>query len=112
MSKPQTLMVDDVKYVREDSVPVIEDDGENFPYEIGQEYHIETVTKFYLGRLISVTDTELVMDKASWVADTGRYNEYAKGGKPSENEPIEGQVIISRGAIVMAVRHGITIEVL
>jgi len=113
--KPETMMIDDVKYVREDSIKVFAlPDGDFSPWETGEEYHIETATKYYLGRLILVTDKELVVDGASWVADTGRFNEYLSGSNPSENEPYQkgSALIISRGALVSAVKREIIIEVI
>lgn len=53
------------------------------------------------GTLKAVYDKELVFEKASWVADTGRFNEYLKDtNKVDENEPFKNDVIVGRGAIV------------
>jgi len=115
MSKPETMMIDEVKYVRADAVPSVAPvTGEFAPWQIGQDYFIQTVTHFYLGRLVDVKEHELAITSASWVADTGRFNEFVSGKKgPNENEPFErnAQVIIGRGAIVSAVRRGLVLEV-
>ena len=59
--KPETMMIDEVKYVRADSVKKMVLPKGNFaPYEIGESYHVETVTKYFLGTLVGVTETELV----------------------------------------------------
>lgn len=73
------------------------------PYKIGTAYLIRGVTHYYTGRLICVTDQELVLEEAAWIADTGRYNEAIKTGKLNEVEPIIGPAIIGRGALVDAV---------
>ena len=73
------------------------------PYILKQNYLIETVTKYFLGKLVAVTAQELVLDEASWVVDTGRYNEALKAGSVSEVEPCPGRVLIGRGSIVAAV---------
>lgn len=76
-------------------------EAKNHPYEIGKNYHVRTVTMAIAGTLKAVYEQELVFEKASWVADTGRFNEYlADTSKVSENEPFANDVIVGRGAIV------------
>ncbi len=70
---------------------------------VGEKYFIRCVTHYQLGRLKAITDNELVLEEASWIGDTGRFNEMLNTGKISENEPFYGDVIINRGAIVDAV---------
>lgn len=72
-------------------------------FVLGEKYLIRCVTHFQLGRLKAVTDSDLVLSEASWVADTGRFNEAIQKGSISENEPFHGDCIVSRGAIVDAV---------
>ena len=73
-------------------------------WQVGKCYLISTVTTYELGRLIAVTDTELVLEDASWVAYTGRFGEALEKGKVDEAEPYpDGQVIVGRGAVVTAV---------
>jgi len=70
------------------------------PYVIGKSYHVRAVTYATAGKLKAVYDKELVFENASWVADTGRFNEYVKDtSKVSENEFV-GEIIVSRDAIV------------
>ena len=47
----------------------------NHPYEIGANYLIRTVTMIDTGRLVAVTDQELVIEEAAWIADTGRFTQ-------------------------------------
>ena len=115
MSEPITIQINNTKYVREDSIPKIELPKGNFsPFEIDKEYHVETCTKYFLGRLVQVTDKELCFANCSWVEDTGRYNEYLSGAQPNTNEPFprESVVIISRGALVSCVKRNIIFEVI
>ena len=70
------------------------------PYRIGCSYLVRTVTNYFSGNLVAVYEHELVLTKAAWIADTGRFSEALKTGVMSEVEPIPGQVIIGRGAIV------------
>ncbi len=115
MSNPETMMIDDVTYIRADSVPapINLPAGEFAPWEIGEAYFIQTVTHYYLGKLVDVKETELVITNASWVASTGRFNQFMSGSNPSENEPYpqSSLIIIGRGALISAVKRKIFIEV-
>ena len=108
MSNPETITIDQQKYVRADSIPAIQlPQGDFAPWEVGKSYFIQTVTHYYLCRLIDVTENELVITEASWVASTGRFNEFMSGANPSENEPYDksGVVIIGRGALISATKR-------
>ena len=72
-------------------------------WEVGKNYVLRTVTMIDVGQLVVVTDDELVLKDASWIADTGRWNEFLKDGKYSESEPFpDGLVIVGRGALIDA----------
>jgi hypothetical protein len=74
------------------------------PFKIGQNYLVRTVTMIVTGKLVAVFDTELVFETASWIADTGRFNEALKKGlladSSSEIEPSDHPVIVGRGSII------------
>ena len=73
------------------------------PYKIGANYLIRTVTMIQTGRLVDVTDQELVLEDAAWIADTGRFSNALSKVEFSEVEPFpEGQVIVGRGSIIDA----------
>lgn len=73
-------------------------------WKIGEKYLIRTVTMIDTGRLVAVTDHELVLEEAAWIADTGRFSEAISSSEFSEVEPFpDGQVIVGRGAVVDAV---------
>lgn len=73
------------------------------PYEIGKSYFIQTVTHYYTGRLIQVLKDELVLEEASWIADTGRFKDFIQDGKFNEVEPYPaGKLFIGRGSLVQA----------
>ena len=75
------------------------------PFDIGANYLIRTVTMIDTGRLVAVTEQELVLEDAAWIADTGRFAQSLLSADFSEVEPFpSGQVIISRGAIIDAVK--------
>ncbi len=74
------------------------------PFAIGKNYFIRTVTHHHTGRLVEVTPTELVLEDAAWIADSGRLSNALKSSTFSEVEPFpSGRVIIGRGALVDAV---------
>jgi len=74
-------------------------------WKIGGNYLIRTVTMINTGRLVGVTDQELVLEDAAWIADTGRFADALRDSKKfNEVEPFpEGKVIVGRGAIIDAV---------
>jgi len=71
------------------------------PFELGRKYLIRTVTMIQIGRLVEVFDNELVLEDASWIGDTGRFNECLKSRDVLEEvEPADGRVIVGRNAII------------
>lgn len=50
-------------------------------FEEGDCYFIETLTKYWVGRIKSATATELFLTDASWIADTGLLTEFIRTGK-------------------------------
>lgn len=75
-------------------------------YTIGKNYLVCTVTRYHIGRLSAITDTELVLEDSSWIADTGRWSNAVKGLEAllaqsgSEIEPTGTELLINRGSIV------------
>jgi len=76
--------------------------GDNsHPFNVGSFYHVRTVTMAIAGKLKAVHGQELVFSDASWVADSGRFNEYLRDtSKAKENELFKNDVIIGRGSVV------------
>ena len=72
------------------------------PYTLKKQWFVQTATHYFVGLLSAVTDGELILDEAAWVADTGRFNEFMKTGAASELEPCNGPVVVNRGAIIAA----------
>lgn len=71
------------------------------PYPVGENVFIRTVTMYYVGRLEVVTEQELVLTDAAWVAYSGRWAEALKTGVLDEVEPFpDGKVLIGRGAVI------------
>ncbi len=76
--------------------------GTSHSFVIGKQYLIRTVTFYYTGTLQAVTDTDLLLADAAWIADTGRFHDCLKTGELNEVEPFTDNVIIPRGAIIDA----------
>ena len=55
-----------------------------------------------LGTLVKITDKELVLKNASWVADTGLFTAALEKGTLNEVEIFQRDVIVGRGGIIDA----------
>ena len=71
-------------------------------FQIGKAYLVRTVTLYYTGLLKAITESDLVLESAAWIPDTGRFYNCLKESKIQECEPFVNDVIISRGAIIDA----------
>jgi hypothetical protein len=79
------------------------------PYKIGSPYFIRTVTHHLTGRLVAVTEQELVIEDAAWIPDDGRFTDALKSGTFAEVEPFpDGQVIVGRASLIDAVQINTT----
>jgi hypothetical protein len=68
---------------------------------IGKNVFVCTVSFFYTGEVVCENDRWLVLDKAAWIADTGRFTPAIATGDFSEIEVFgDKPVHIAMGAIV------------
>lgn len=79
-------------------------------FVLGQQVFIRTVTHYYTGRIVVVTDSDVGLEDAAWIADTGRFADALRDGigvKSGEVEPYPSgvRVFVSRGAIVDFCEH-------
>ena len=101
MSKLDELTIGEAKQL----ASMFQKCAHDHPWVIGKAYLIRTVTMIQTGRLVAVTQQELVLEDAAWIADTGRFADALKKGIFSEVEPFpDGQVIVGRGAVIDAVQ--------
>ena len=70
------------------------------PIRVGQAVFVRTVTYHYTGRIIEISDGEIVLDQAAWIADSGRWANALATGQLNEIEPYPGVISIARGAVV------------
>ena len=76
---------------------------EPYPIPLGTLVTVETILPHYVGTLDLVTPTTIVLSRAAWVSDTGRWSEFAKDTKEAkEVEPLPESVplCIERSAII------------
>ena len=81
--------------------------SKNHSFDVGKNYFIRTVTHHFTGKLVSVTDTDLVIVDAAWIADDGRFAQAISDGKHNEVEPFPAglPVIINRASIIDACEY-------
>lgn len=89
-----------------------ESGGKTCPFHVGTAYLIRTVTHYWTGRVTAITGDFLELEKAAWIADTGRYHEAVSNGVLGEVEPV-GNSIVALGAVIDAVewKHNLSEEV-
>lgn len=63
---------------------------------------VRTVTMIYVGRLVAVGEHELTIIDASWIPETGRWQQFILDGAVNECEPYPPRqlVLIGRGSIL------------
>ena len=88
-------------YVLKSSIENVIEPIEGEFMELGKSYYIRIVTHHYTGRLVAINDKELLLEDASWVADSGRWASALETGKLEEVEPYPKgvRVGVNRGAI-------------
>lgn len=72
---------------------------------VGKNVFIRTVTHHYTGRVLSVTKEEIVLDRAAWIADDGRFADSMRDGFTGDRCEIEpwpedAEVAVNRGAVL------------
>ncbi len=78
--------------------------SDNSAWQVGANYFIRTVTMIDTGKLVAVTEHELVLEDAAWIADTGRFSDSLLSNEFSEVEPFpSGRVIVGRAAVIDAI---------
>lgn len=94
------LIEDEAKKLAAKMQPEIKG-GESL-YKLGAKLFIRTVTYHYTGRVVYLSDKEIVLEDAAWIADSGRFATALKTGNINEAEPYPGLCSINRDTIVDA----------
>lgn len=74
--------------------------GASHSYKVGDSYLIRTVTYHMIGKVRAVTDTDIVLDGASWLASSGRFGAALASGNVEEVEYVGDGYIVGRGGII------------
>ena len=77
-------------------------DEESSFFKVGEKYLIRTLSMIQVGEVKSIKGDEIVLKKASWVADTGRFSECLKTGDLDEIEPFVSDTYVNKSSIVDA----------
>lgn len=73
--------------------------------KIGEQYLFRTVTVYVTGRIVAITDTDILIADGAWIPDTGRFSDAVKAVQFNEVEPYpDGEHILFRGGLIDAVR--------
>ena len=72
----------------------------NHPFKVGEKYFIRTATFFQLGRLKEIKGKWLILEEASWIADTGRFHEFLRDGKCNEYESFTEDVYVPLDSVI------------
>lgn len=107
MAKPNSIKIDEVEYVRADTVapttpqPMAPADGHPYGPFLGKQVLVRTATYFLHGKLAAVYAGELLLHNAATVFNLGNQSNLATGKwAESEAHPGAGISVISRGAII------------
>ena len=71
------------------------------PFEVGQSYFFRTVTYHLVGTVTATIGDFLVLEDASWVADSGRFAQALQKATLAEVEPV-GKAFLSLSSITDA----------
>jgi hypothetical protein len=73
-----------------------------FPYKVGEQVLIRTVTMIQTGRIVSIGRDWIELCDAAWIADTKRFADTLAKGELNEVEPVPGagKCVVGRGAII------------
>lgn len=73
------------------------------PFEVGKSYLLRTITLVNVGRVTKIVGKYLVMEDASWIADTGRFFEcLRKSDVFIEVEPFTHPLFVNTDSIIDA----------
>ena len=106
MSNENQITLNNIVFIKKDSIPPIST-PETGLWEIGQDYHIETVNKYFTGTLVAIDATDFALANACWIQSTGEFSDYVSGSNPKYAEPYTSEqiLLVSRRAYVSAVKR-------
>lgn len=102
MSKGEVMDIENLTLgqLREIQATVGAKTSAKHPFKNGEKYFIRTATYFHLGRLKELCGKWIILEDASWIADTGRFYDFLKDGKCNEYESFQDPVFIPIDSII------------
>lgn len=100
----EKLTINGIEYVKAKGIKkelVISEPITELPFETGMSYFIRTVTYHLVGKVKNTIGKFLILEDASWIADSGRFSTAIKEGKLNEIEPT-GEAILNTDSITDA----------
>ena len=61
---------------------------------VGKSVFIRTVTHYFVGRLVDISEKHFAIDNASWIAETAKWNETVQEGKLNEVYPYYPETVV------------------
>ena len=93
------IQVSDETYKKIKNQLLEEEKVENLSDLIGKQFFFRTVTYHHVGRVVRFFGNFVVLENASWVADSGRFMQAIKEGTLSEVEPV-GEAYVNLSSVV------------
>lgn len=100
----EKITINGIEYIKAKGVKkelVFKEDSNNIPFETGENYFLRCVTYHMVGKVKEIVGSFLVLEDASWIADSGRFSNAIKEGKLSEVEPV-GTAFVNTNSVVDA----------
>jgi hypothetical protein len=88
-----------IKLLLQDDESKSKEESDTF-LEIGKNYLIRTVTMIYTGKVKKIRGNEVQLEKAAWIADTGRFADSLKSCDFDEVEPYYRDVVLCRSCFL------------
>jgi hypothetical protein len=84
------------------SDPITAQHADGYPFPLGRNVIVRTVTMIYTGKLVAVYHDCFELVNCSWIPETERYMQFVAEGKVKECEPYPDglSVFINRGALL------------
>ena len=71
-------------------------------FKISTCYLVRTVTFHFIGKVVGITDLNLVLDDVCWLADSGKFSNALLTGKIAECESVPDGHMVMLGGIIDA----------
>lgn len=76
--------------------------SKRLPIHVGEKLHVRTITAFFTGEVTAVSEDEIELTKAAWIADEGRAAQAWATGQFAEVEPFpdDDKIVLNRATFL------------